>query len=308
MSDIQRASSDLSELKKAPTALAWELEIRRVLFGTREQDVNRLGSVYEYCEVILDGSTDHAEALTMFHEALRNIVYAWHPTRPESGSFIAKMLEFISAFTPPEGFSKILEYIRDGHRFGENAVGTISIESAKDIHMKSLVALSYYPLSTGEEGYGFVPYTEALRIHLQEDDYCAYALRRLYELGVVKLDDEEVTSAIEKDANVVDDLISTVLESQTGATLSGSLSTIYAQCLRVKDMPERFEAALSSHSAEFEHEDIGPLVHLGTELLALELPDDDELGATYMAIRWARSASSGNSKLNDIIQETASIN
>src|SRR6267142_6735189 len=144
--------------------------------------------------------------------------------------------------------------MREGHRFGENAIGEISIDSVKEIHMKALVALSYYPMSAGEEGYGFVPYTEALRTHLQEDDYCAYALRRLYELGVVKLDAEEVTSAIERDANVIDDLVSTVLESQTGATLSTSLSTIYAQCLSVEGMPKRFESALGSHSAEFEHE------------------------------------------------------
>lgn len=302
MDDSQDSSVDLNDLKKAPTPLAWELEIRRVLLGNREQAVIRLGSVSEYCEVILEESTDYAAALTMFHEAFRNIVYAWHPTRPETGDFILKMLELISAFTPPEGFSKILEFIREGHRFGENATGQVSIEGARETHMKALMALSYYPLSTGDQRYGILPYTEALRSHLEEDDFCAYALRRLYELGVVKLDSEEVTSAIERDANVIDDLVSTILERRKGISLSTNLSTVYAQCLKVPGMASRFEAALGSHSAKFEHEVSGPLVCIGNELFELQLPDDDILGATYMAIRWAKGVKSGFSKLEAIVE------
>jgi hypothetical protein len=299
MSKNDDIDSIRATLKSEPSVLGWEFEIRELLYGNRSFAVVQLGSPQEYVEVLLEESDDKARAETSFHEALRNVIYAWHPSRPESEAFLANMLALVAAFMPPEGFTKILGFMRAGFSFGQNTTAPLQPEAIRTLHRQALATLAYYyqvpPPAAPQPDLGFASYVEMLRQHLRYEQYCDYALRRLYELHVIQLDANEVLDCVRRTFSVLEELVPIVLEREIGTQLEESLSKIYAHCLRIQDGPDAFERALSLRSASLQHDESGPLVLKGSELLELHVPES--LIELYLEIRWNRAPTRGLSKL-----------
>jgi hypothetical protein len=297
------SNSELDQLKLSPTVLAWELEIRRVLLGQREYMLLRLGGSQEYIEVIQESSADEALTRTTFNAALRNVVQSWQPSRPESAAYFSHMLELIGAYAPPEGFIKVLGFLNSRRYFGENVTTPDSPVSGKDLHMKALVVLQYYYLAAPpmqSDDIAFQQYLNVLREHLHEPQYCDYALRRLYELSAISLDDADVLNAVQASGAVITQLVTSILKSRDKTRVARDLSSIYSHCLRSKDCASRFEGALVACGARLEHDDQGPLVYLSeSDLIVLTLPEDVE---SYVLVRWNTGQERGMTKLRELAE------
>jgi hypothetical protein len=295
--------SEIYKLKIDPTVSAWEIEIRRVLIGKREHALIKLGSIQEYVENILDGSEDQAMAQTAFNEALRNVIQSWQPTRPESPASLSCMLDLIGAYTPAEGFTKILGFINSRRYFGDNVITPDSRVLGKDLHLKALFALQYFypaapPSHTGDD-IAFKQYLDVLREHLKENQYCDYALRRLYELNVISLEDPDVEEVLETKPEVIKELISTILRQRNKSKVERALSLLYAYSLRYGE-EEHFRNAIELKGGLLEHDSEGPVIYLSkTDALFLKLPEDVQ--ESYILIRWKSGPLRGMDKLSNLM-------
>jgi hypothetical protein len=311
MPDADNFSHELAQLKSQPSVSLWEVEIRKILLGKRDHAVVRLGGAQEYIEVILEESEDEALAQTIFNEAMKNVIQSWQPARPESAAYFSFMLDIIGAYTPAEGFIKVLGFINSKKYFGINVITPDSRKEGKDLHMKALVVLQYYypvaPPSQSDMDIAFRQYLGVLREHLQNPKYNDYALRRLYELNAIDLQDEDVSSAIENEPSVINEIISIICKLRNRDRAQVDLSALYAHSLRISDGTTVFEQALTACGARLEHDDYGPLVYLSnTELIVLDVPEDVQ--ASYILIRWSKGQERGFSKLEGIVSIHSTAN
>lgn len=304
MATYEDFTSFLEQLKLQPSTFLWELEIRNILAGKREHRLIKLGGAQEYVDVILEESRDEALSSTTFNEALRNVIQSWQPSRPETAAFFSCMLDLISAYTPQEGFIKVLGFISRGKYFGENVTTSDSRTTGKDLHFKALVTLQYYypaaPPAKEDENLGFRQYVDSLQKHLQHDGYRAYALRRLYELNLIDISDVKVAESLTSVPELVSELVSAILKSRNRFRIESDLSLLYTHCLRLGDGGLLFERALEVHGARLAHEDVGPLVYFGAAELIL-LTVAQEVEEAYMLLRWEVGQKRGMVKLEGLV-------
>lgn len=296
---------EMNLLRTEPSVSRWEIELRRVLDGQREYALIRLVGVQEYIEVILRDSKDRSVAQTTFHEALRHIVQAWQPAKPESDAYVAIMLTLIGAYTPLPGFVKVLGFIQRWGRFRENQVSTDSTGARSDLHMKALVVLgNYYPVAPRvpeNEAYDFKTYVSVLREQLRDPRYSGYAAGRLIELEIFQLEAQEVQELIQRDPECLRELMPLLLNPNRRSRIGWDVSQIYVTCLVVGgDAEKHFNQALQARGASLKHGAQGPIICLGIdEGIPLVLPENKQ--AKYMERRWEQGSESGMAKFRSMV-------
>ncbi|HJQ69827.1 MAG TPA: hypothetical protein VKA70_12680 [Blastocatellia bacterium] len=272
-------------LKQEPTIERWRLELRRLLYGDRAQDLIALGGIQEYIEVTLRDSSERAVAKTAFDEALRLIVQAWQPIRPEPKRYAEYMLDLIGAYTPPEGFTKVLGVIRQWGRFDACIIKREGLQ--RDLHMKALIVLGNYyaapapsaPTASSKD-YGFIAYVEVLREHLHNsayEKYKGYAGLRLMELGILEPDDDEITDFIYRNPQRLGELMPLWLNPNRLHRAGRDLKQVYAYCLgRGIYYEGQFAAAIEKCGAKLERREDVPIVILGPERIYLTLSEEEQ--------------------------------
>jgi hypothetical protein len=286
-------------LRLKPTVRRWQWEIRRIVFGERESDLQQIGGVQQYVDRILVDSDDRSKAETAFLEGLTNVVRAWRPAVSDPYS-TGILLELIATHTPRFGFRKVLGYLAQWDRF------TPEGSEEGDIHSVALVALqSYYPVPPPRSDHdnGFRAYEELLWKHLDKPGYQAHALRRLLELGVLDPDDPVVGGLI-----AVPDVIRSLLRDALGprrAILQGMIGSILAHCLLAGpdyDAYDQFKKGLLALGAQLIHGEESPFLEFpdGTKV---ELLVPASAQARYMQVRDSEIIGTGISKVMMIVAE-----
>lgn len=247
-------SEEIKYLTNSPSVVAWETEIGKVLLGQRDHMIIRLGGVQGYIEVLWARSLDEELARRTFLSALRNFVQEWQPSRPVREYYFATILDLIGAYTPSAGFVKVLGHIQKWEHFGLNSLDRNSLNH--DLHLKALIALqNYFPIPPAFEhdAPGFGPYVAVLRKHLKDPRYSSHALRRLIELEMLRLNDQDAVDAIRENVETIQELIPLLLNPSRRESAPRDLALVYIQGLVTgENVDEIFARAVKRCRASFE--------------------------------------------------------
>jgi len=272
-----------AEFKPSESVSSWEVNLRRILNGDLDHNVVRLGGATEYVEALLAESEHSPTTQAAFHEALRNLVQTWDPSKLESENHLSYLLDLIGAYTPATGFGKVLIFSQQALPVNRSAV-LEGDESVVDLALKSLLVLEHYhpvsPLWPHNEDGAFKAYVTVLRECLLHRQYRGYAARRLVELSVIDANSSEFGELISKNPEILNELIPLLLSPIRRAGVEDTLTAIYVHCLiNGSGLDSQFEEVLSANGATFERLESYPIIHIRTEHIPLRLPA--ELIQTY---------------------------
>lgn len=228
MAEEESISDMRWNLRRSPTAAAWEEELRRLVLGHRDDFREHLGSAGAYVKSLIVISEQRAKAETAAFTALRRVVETWRPW-PSSGSGEnLRLLELLEAFSPETGLPKVLHLL-------SATIDLLEAPESRDVIALCSASLKvlerYFPFE-GPPQLAFKAYISRLRQLTQSPDYGVYATSRLRRLGVVETRSEGVTTLLLQKPECLDDLVSIFcatipMEDEDVEHLAG----IYCQCL-----------------------------------------------------------------------------
>jgi hypothetical protein len=265
MAKVERPTSYYEEIKPlltAPAVPLWQQELEKVLLGKRDHIVDRHRSIQGYVEVLWAQSSNAALAERTFRGALRKVVRDWRPSIPRSEYYFAAILELIGAYTPPSGFIRVLGHIQRWGYFGRNVTGPTT---GRDLHLKALIALqNYFPTAPAlaQDAPGFNPYVVMLHEMVKDPTYSGHSARRLIELELLQLSDQEVVDAIRQNVETLRELIPTLLKTSRRSRAPRDLALIYYQALATgENVDQIFAQAATAHRARFEPQMPVPIIY-----------------------------------------------
>lgn len=268
--------------KYTPSQDEWELELGRLLAGERDYALIQLG-ITSYVDRIVARSYDPVISRQNLEVALRNIVSAWQPHNSNAAHLTFCLLDLLAAHQPPEGFAKILGFMQHGLYFPEIPLLKGGYGAGQDLHKKALLTLEYYyPTAhpSWRDDPAFISYLDVLESHLQDQRFCSYAIGRLVGLNIIGIQDMKVRSAIERNPDAIDEIVSFLSTRTRLASLDVELSKVYTQCFLVgREAIERFEHVLTNLGISLTRSNDGPQLELklpGTQgAITIDFAADD---------------------------------
>lgn len=221
----------------------WETELRRVMLGERETEIDHARNAADYLEGLLSQSSDQAASRTYFLDALDRLLSTWTPDEKTSSRSVSHLLDIIAKYTPPTGWPKLVRLLS---RRAEPAEGTGTALTA-ELRQSGLRALAAYPEATyGVAGqlrdkaviaydeFGDVSraaYRQLLWSHLSLPECALYAARALLDSQLVNLQREEIASMILAGPLVIRGVLLWLFEAPGEGTALVYFPSIYSACL-----------------------------------------------------------------------------
>lgn len=303
-------------LRRHPSTKRWELELRRILSGERESDLQRIGGVTQYVKRYIFDAEDPAKSETAFGNALHDVVQAWNPDRSGANGFYYTnlLLELIVAFKPKNAFGPVLDRLLK--RSGKFAPGKWKAEEVDRVNNLALSVLQQqYKVAppSSEQEPAFQKYKTFLDSLLQVPGKEGYALRRLFELGLEDPASELVAELVSK-PGVVPQVVQYAFSTKRHDLMKKCAGIVLGRCLRLDSKEdageethkhyEEFRACLAMCGAELIHGDDAPYVKLsdGRQIQLWLLPRDEHY---YVEAREEESRKAGRAKWAMIDDETA---
>ena len=226
----------LRELRNQPSIERWHQELSALLKGDRSEDIDNVGSSWQYICRLFGDSSCREDSHKAFHSALTNLVAVWHPSLNEVG-YNSRLLQIIADFRPVGGLERVLARLVQANRVTFYRPVDSAMQSCNFLALAALE--SYYELPGASTERTYSIYAELLRKHatFHNDIYVAHCFRRLLELRLLDpkspVDSELTKFVLQKEG-----VLSEFLQYATGISrglLEGMIGTVLAHCLELRD-------------------------------------------------------------------------
>ncbi|HEY6352368.1 MAG TPA: hypothetical protein VI636_23465 [Candidatus Angelobacter sp.] len=293
----------LDLLRQTPTRELWSVVLRRVLHGDFRVDVERLG-----CEGFVRTNLSEAEpawrAEIELYAAMEELAKSWHPEERRPAVYLERLLQLLSSFTPPSGFTRILGQLDMHGGFNIADETPVLKKQVLDLALEALGNYYTAPPADAQTDTGFGFYSGFLYNKLDDPQMAVHACRRLVELGMLKPSAEEVERTFQSyPQQMIQEFLQTFLV--TRHTLSNSaVSTIYGLCFQF-DYASAFSDSLHHFGYRLQHWDRPMLVAPTGD----KCPMDRDLMKRYMTgdamkryitVRHRHAYTFGNAKLEQL--------